>query len=487
MARSCKIHNESRSLCHWIASHTHYRASHTHWRASSTHWRAIASRAPSNKQPQSFQTRCYRARVAGLVSTGTIDLVSGTNLYDSTAQDVIAGYQYRLCMTTHDSIGRKRYELSNHPKAFGIGNVLVAISDRKMQVDAGSDNVYDYFLPDVWVTNDYLPAVASAKAGYPFGMLQPGRNFSSEGYRFGFNGQERDNEISGTGNSYTAQFWQYDPRLGRRWNVDPVVKEWESPYASFANNPIFYVDPNGLDAGEPDKAIMVPKGAPKNPKRGEIYKSESGTFQFNGEVWSLYKKTFVCEAKRHKYVAVITKQAKHKEPTRWQNFVGWLANIDKGLRGDAYWKFGIEFKTNDGVMRGDPSDPNPVKPEHAKNVWIIYWDDVEDLAGAFGAITKNPTMNKSYREQAEDFIEGQNTSVGVDELKKVGKTKPKLSNDKQSAKDIYDNGSEVIEFNEKTGDRIIRYRNEGGGTWTIGVHKDGTLFTKDEWEIYNPD
>jgi hypothetical protein len=122
---------------------------------------AIASRAPSNKQPQSFQTRCNRARVAGLVSTGTIDLVSGTNLYDSTAQDVIAGYQYRLCMTTHDSIGRKRYELSNH-----LGNVLVAISDRKMQVDAGSDNVYDYFLPDVWVTNDY----------YPFGMLQLKKN-----------------------------------------------------------------------------------------------------------------------------------------------------------------------------------------------------------------------------------------------------------------------------------------------------------------------
>jgi hypothetical protein len=233
MTRSCKIHNESRPLYHWIASHTH-------WRASSTHWRAIASRAPSNKQPQSFQTRCNRARVAGLVSTGTIDLVSGTNLYDSTAQDVIAGYQYRLCMTTHDSIGRKRYELSNLPKAFGIGNVLVAISDRKMQVDAGSDGVYDYFLPDVWVTNDY----------YPFGMLQPGRNFSSEGYRFGFNGQEKDDEIAGTGSYYTAEYWMYDSRIGRRWNVDPVLKYWESPFACFDNGPIFFIDPFGNVAGD---------------------------------------------------------------------------------------------------------------------------------------------------------------------------------------------------------------------------------------------
>jgi len=67
------------------------------------------------------------------------------------------------------------------------------------------------------------------------------------GYRFHFNGQEADNEVAGSGNSYTAEFWQYDSRLGRRWNVDPVVKVWEAPYAAFANNPILYVDYNGDD------------------------------------------------------------------------------------------------------------------------------------------------------------------------------------------------------------------------------------------------
>ena len=55
-------------------------------------------------------------------------------------------------------------------------------------------------------------------------------------YSYGFNGQEKDDEIAGEGNSYTAEFWQYDSRLGRRWNIDPVVKYHESPYACFANN-----------------------------------------------------------------------------------------------------------------------------------------------------------------------------------------------------------------------------------------------------------
>jgi RHS repeat-associated protein len=84
---------------------------------------------------------------------------------------------------------------------------------------------------------------------YPFGMLMPGRHGSdSEGYRYGFQGQEKDDEVSGEGNSYTAEFWKYDSRLGRRWNVDPVIKTHESPYAAFANNPIWFTDPNGADS-----------------------------------------------------------------------------------------------------------------------------------------------------------------------------------------------------------------------------------------------
>ena len=70
---------------------------------------------------------------------------------------------------------------------------------------------------------------------------------SSGSYSYGFGGQEKSDEIKGSGNSYTAEFWEYDPRLGRRWNVDPVKKHYESSYASFGNNPIFLIDPKGAD------------------------------------------------------------------------------------------------------------------------------------------------------------------------------------------------------------------------------------------------
>ena len=81
----------------------------------------------------------------------------------------------------------------------------------------------------------------------PFGVELDGRTVSLEGYRFGFNTQEKTDEIAGKGNHTTAMYWEYDSRLGRRWNVDPVVKSHESSYTTFANNPILFVDPSGSD------------------------------------------------------------------------------------------------------------------------------------------------------------------------------------------------------------------------------------------------
>ena len=64
-------------------------------------------------------------------------------------------------------------------------------------------------------------------------------------YSFHFNGQETDDEIAGKGNINTAEYWQYDSRLGRRWNVDPKPNPSISNYACFANNPIGYRDIKG--------------------------------------------------------------------------------------------------------------------------------------------------------------------------------------------------------------------------------------------------
>ena len=89
-------------------------------------------------------------------------------------------------------------------------------------------------------------------------MQMPGRKYTNGGssYRYGFNGQEKSTEIND--DSYTAEFWQYDSRIGRRFNIDPIEKVDESPYLCFGGNPIMYADPLGLDAEEPKTKTLPP-------------------------------------------------------------------------------------------------------------------------------------------------------------------------------------------------------------------------------------
>lgn len=134
--------------------------------------------------------------------------------------------------------GKKFFELSNH-----LGNVLVTMSDKRVSIPKAN--------PDQNLVSYYLPQVVSSSDYYPGGMQMPGRTYTSSSYRYGFNGQEKSAEIEPNGNSYTAEFWQYDAKIGRRWNLDPKPITGISQYSAFAGNPIWIRDPLGdtLDIG----------------------------------------------------------------------------------------------------------------------------------------------------------------------------------------------------------------------------------------------
>ena len=77
-------------------------------------------------------------------------------------------------------------------------------------------------------------------------MTMPGRKYNlSNNYRYGFNGQEKSDDV--TVGNYNAEYWEYDSRIGRRWNIDPINKGGTSPYSAFNNSPLMFSDPLGLD------------------------------------------------------------------------------------------------------------------------------------------------------------------------------------------------------------------------------------------------
>ena len=128
-----------------------------------------------------------------------------------------------------NTLGDVAYEITNY-----LGNVNVVISDRK-----------------IWTgtpTSAFKACVVSRTDYFPFGMEISSRTSNSDTYRFGYNGMESDDETKGSGNSYTTEFRQYDPRIGRWLSLDPLMAQfpWQSPYCAFDNNPVFFTDPTGL-------------------------------------------------------------------------------------------------------------------------------------------------------------------------------------------------------------------------------------------------
>jgi RHS repeat-associated protein len=92
----------------------------------------------------------------------------------------------------------------------------------------------------------------------------PGRAFTSESYRYGFNGQEKNNDISGVdGGHLDFKYRVHDARLGRFLSVDPLSSSypWNSTYAFAENRVIDGIDLEGLEYLNKDKArIEVTNG-----------------------------------------------------------------------------------------------------------------------------------------------------------------------------------------------------------------------------------
>jgi RHS repeat-associated protein len=84
-------------------------------------------------------------------------------------------------------------------------------------------------------------------------MLVPNRHGSSNSYRYGFQGQEKDDELKGEGNSLNYTFRMHDPRVGRFFATDPLEAEfpWNSPYVFSENMVLQFVEVDGLHRGHP--------------------------------------------------------------------------------------------------------------------------------------------------------------------------------------------------------------------------------------------
>ncbi len=90
--------------------------------------------------------------------------------------------------------------------------------------------------------------IVQEKNYYPFGLTHKGYNDVLRGrnHTYGFGNKEEQDEIGLGWIDITAR--NYDPALGRWMNLDPLAEQMRrhSPYNYAFDNPVYYIDPDGM-------------------------------------------------------------------------------------------------------------------------------------------------------------------------------------------------------------------------------------------------
>jgi hypothetical protein len=139
---------------------------------------------------------------------------------------------------------------------------------------------------------------------------------------------EKDDEVSGSGNSYTTEFRQYDPRIARWKSLDPLFKKfpWQSPYVAFDINPIYFNDPFGASSNR-----TVTKNEGESSYNSETEQvTVTSTKMINTELFSEdsrgNKRWIGTIVETIKTEAIIDNKGNLVSSTTNSNFMGWGEN-----------------------------------------------------------------------------------------------------------------------------------------------------------------
>ncbi len=162
---------------------------------------------------------------------------------------------------------------------------------------------------------------------------------------------------------YTSEFRQYSSRIGRWLSLDPILKDNESPYTGFSNNPIWFIDPLGSDT------LLV------NKNSGSVLGTKKG-----GED------------------LIFTTNKKSDSDKAWKNSEQLYYNLN--ISGDFG---GTKSQKNDPVIWSNLQDFTDEFNQILHN-GIIYWEDkrlsFDDNIGNF--INKITEKNTFFRSMVTD-------------------------------------------------------------------------------------
>jgi len=133
------------------------------------------------------------------------------------------------------------------------------------------------------ISDQYFTALKVVKE-----TSRSGENTRAGGYRFGFNGQEKLDEITGvTGSHLSFKYRIYDSRIAKFLSIDPLFKDYPhwTPYQFAGLTPIWAKELEGLEAWYTSTGDTDPDGptGPRKEQAGPLtkeYAQEQGYVEY---------------------------------------------------------------------------------------------------------------------------------------------------------------------------------------------------------------
>ncbi len=187
----------------------------------------------------------------------------------------------------------KKYRVSFDFGIDGITTASFTLSNGSTQVRNKTTTITTKEITEFTATATNLTILATLSAGN-YGRLAHIDNLVieeifevGEGYRFGFNGMEKDDDTYGEGNAYDFGNRIFDSRLGRWLSVDRFAGKYPSlsPYVFAENNPIVILDIGG------DSTIYFSESGKKigvtwdNLENAIVVIKSSDVAKFTAQLW----------------------------------------------------------------------------------------------------------------------------------------------------------------------------------------------------------